>query len=144
MTWRTLIGQFGAGDYRLRRSKPGYDVMSALDPERLAFDSAWADVGVIYTQGAVAVPAVPAPGYIEIPFADTLPNVPFVISWQYVASNAIREGADHSPGDPPMFTYQPWFPTVTTTYLRFWQDRGSSTGGPDAYTAGYVVLRSIF
>lgn len=144
MAWRTFIGDQGGGSYRMARTKPGYDIFTATEREHFAFDSNWLDNALIYSIGVVAVPAVPPPGYVQINFAEVLPQLPFVICWQYAASNIIREGADFSPGDPPMFTYQPWFPTVTTSYIRFWQDRGSSTGGPDAYTAGYIILRSIF
>jgi hypothetical protein len=64
--------------------------MGALDPERLAFDSSWSDVGIIYDKGSVAVPAVPAPGYVQVNFADALPNPPFVICFRKLASNVMR------------------------------------------------------
>jgi hypothetical protein len=140
MVWRTFIGQWGAGDFRLRQSKAGYDVMAALAPEQLALDSSWSDVGILVTKGLVNVPANPAPGYVQVDFGETLPNVPFVIVFRKIASNAMRQGSDRSTN----LNYQPWFPTVGTSYLRFWQNRGDSGGNANAYTAGYIVLRSLF
>ncbi|MBZ9653555.1 hypothetical protein [Phyllobacterium lublinensis] len=139
MTNRVLIGDFGGGDYRLRGSKPGYDVTGALDPERLAFDSAWTDTAVIYMKGLVAVPSTPPSGFVQINFGETLPAVPFVICFRKIAGNAYRMGSD----DSTATVYRPYFYTVTTTYIRFWQNESPTGGGGNAYTAGYLILRSI-
>jgi hypothetical protein len=139
VVWRTFIGQWGAGDFRIRQSKAGYDVMSALSPEQLALDSSWSDVGILYSKGLIAIPAVPAPGYVQVNFGETLPALPFVIPFMKMASNVIRQGADRSTNQ----NWAPYYCTVTTSYIRFWQDRGVG-GNATAYTAGYVILRSIF
>lgn len=137
MTYRTLIGTFASGDYRMRRSKPGYDVTAALEPERLAFDSAWPDAGIIYTKGTVSVPLGTPNGYVQVNFADTLPAVPNVIYYWKVNGSNFRMGSDKSTN---VSVYMPYFTTATTTYVRFWQD---ASYNPTAYTAGYIVLRPV-
>jgi hypothetical protein len=139
MVWRTFIGQWGAGDFRLRQSKAGYDVMGALDPERLAFDSSWSDVGIIYRTGSVLVPINTPAGYVQVDFGETLPNVPFVICFRKLAGNVLRQGSDRSTST----FYHPYFFSVTTSYLRLWGNSGDSGNNATAYSAGYVVLRSI-
>jgi hypothetical protein len=139
MPWRTFIGQWGAGDFRIRQSKAGYDVMAALSPEQLALDSSWSDVGILYSKGLIAVPAVPASGYVQVSFGETLPALPFVIPFMKMSGTVIRQGADRSTNQ----NWGPYYCTVTTSYIQFWQDRGVGSS-PTAYTAGYVILRSIF
>lgn len=139
MTNRTLIGDFGGGDYRMRRSKPGYDVTAALDPERLAFDSAWLDTAQVYAKGSIFVPKNTgiAPIPVNIIFGETLPTVPFCIYWWKVGGSDIRMGTDKSTNAG---VYYPYFNSVTTTFIRFFSD---ASFNPTDYVAGYVILRSI-
>ncbi|SFJ55157.1 hypothetical protein SAMN04515648_4562 [Phyllobacterium sp. CL33Tsu] len=131
MVNRVLIGDFGGGDYRIRMSKPGFDVTAALEPERLAFDSTWKDSAIVYAIGSVNVPNTSA--YTEVNFGETLPFVPLVYYWQYLSSTELIIG-DVTTTNTAYVTY---YASVTQNYIRFY------TPGSIGYTAGYLVLRSM-
>ncbi|MBZ9600763.1 hypothetical protein [Phyllobacterium chamaecytisi] len=128
MANRTLIGDFGSGDYRLRVSKPGFDVTAALDRERLAFDSSWPDAAVVYKTGIINVTSSP----VTVPFGETLPTVPFCVVFRVIDANNYMMGQTFNQG-PNSFN---WMAECTTTYLRFFEFHGG--GG---YLGGYVILR---
>lgn len=140
MVNRVLIGDYGGGDMRIRMSKPGFGVTAALDPERLAFDSAWKDGAVVYAIGAVSYPGG-STAYVEVPFGEVMPNVPFVYAWKYLSgtdifvSDVVTEST----------SYRSYItPVVTTSSLRFYgADRNGSNTAFNAYTAGYIILRSM-
>lgn len=140
MVNRVLIGDFGGGDYRVRMSKPGFDVTAALDPERLAFDSAWKDAAVVYAIGSISYPGG-STAYVEVPFGETMPNIPFVYAWKY------NSGTDIIASDvlTSSTTYRSYLiATVSQTSLRFYgAKRNGSNTAFDAYTAGYIILRSM-
>lgn len=123
-----MIGRFsGPGDLRIRMSKAGNDVFAALTPEQLAFDSSWADAGILYRSGVVAVPT----GGAIVPFGETLPIVPFVVFWRYQSSTLIRMGSASTNST----SYIPYFCQISTSALTF------QTTGSDSYTAGYMIFR---
>lgn len=140
MVNRVLIGDFGINDYRIRMSKPGFDVTAALDPERLAFDSTWKDGAVVYAIGAISYPGG-STAYVEVPFGETMPNIPFVYVWGY------NSGTDLFISDvkTDSTNYRSYInPVVTQTYLRFYgAKRNGSNTVFEAYTAGYMILRSM-
>ena len=140
MANRVLIGDFGGGDYRIRMSKPGFDVTAALDPERLAFDSSWKDGAVVYALGSINYPGGTT-AYVEVPFGETMPNIPFVYVWGYNSATDLTV----SDVKTDSTTYRSYVnPVVTQTYLRFYGARrtGDNTAFV-AYTAGYMILRSM-
>lgn len=59
MVDRIVIGDFdGAGDFRFRVSRPGYDVFDiGLLPNQLVFDSAWTTSLIVYQSGSFTIPA---------------------------------------------------------------------------------------
>lgn len=140
MVNRVLIGDFGGGDYRIRASKPGYDVTGALDPERLAFDSSWKDSGVVYAIGSITYPGG-STAYVEVPFGETMPEIPFVYAWKYLSGTEIMV----SDFENTSTSYRSYIaPIVTQTSLRFLgADRNGSNTAYNAYTAGYIILRSM-
>ncbi|UGX87132.1 hypothetical protein [Phyllobacterium meliloti] len=129
MTGRTLIGDFGGGDYRIRMSKSGKDVTTTLNPEDLAFDSAWLDSAVIIDRGVIAISSG---GIVTISFSTTLDAVPFVIYWRQIDSNTffMSQTATNSAA------YQAYYATTSLTELKFWN---SSVLPP--ITIGYIVLK---
>ncbi len=140
MTNRTLIGDFGGGDYRIRVSKPGFDVTAALDPERLAFDSAWKDGAVIYAIGSVVYPGGQT-SYVEVPFGETMPNIPFVYAWRYDSGTSLTI-CDVLTIDTNYRSYIT--PVASETSLRFYGAlRNSGNTAYQAYTAGYIILRGM-
>lgn len=136
MTNRTLVGDFGGGDYRIRMSKPGFDVTAALDPERLAFDSAWKDGGIVYRTGTVAVPGGPFQE-AAYSFGETLPSIPFVYPWRILSGTELQQGAKGT----NLQTYRTWHCIASTTGLIFSGQPDTSSDG--AYTIGFLVIRSL-
>lgn len=51
MANRIALGQLQTGVYGLRVSLPGYNALTALNPEQCAFDSAWAEMVQIHAAG---------------------------------------------------------------------------------------------
>jgi hypothetical protein len=129
MTNRTLIGDFGGGDYRIRMSKPGFDVTAALDPERLAFDSAWKDGATVYKIGTVA-------RNTSVSFGETLPSIPFVYYWKILAGSKIMTGV-YATNNSAFVAY---YARVTTTSLII---TGSAFDALDGTIFGYMVLRPM-
>lgn len=77
MANRMLLGKFAAGDFRLRVSRPGFNVLNDLTRKNIAFDSTFPDTLSIYQVGrAKFVPHVtnrtdygfPGLGYIPLCF----------------------------------------------------------------------------
>ncbi|QPC91454.1 hypothetical protein [Mesorhizobium sp. INR15] len=56
MANRVLLGAIG-GSYKLKVSRPGFDVTTALPNEQLAFSSDWGDAGKVLMTGSVAMGA---------------------------------------------------------------------------------------
>lgn len=140
MTNRVLIGDFGGGDYRIRASKPGYDVTAALDPERLSFDSSWKDSAVVYAIGSITYPGG-STAYVEVPFGETMPEIPFVYTWRYNGSLDIT-ACDVLTLD---ITYRSYLTIgVSQNWLRFYGARRNVANTAYlSYTAGYMILRSM-
>jgi hypothetical protein len=134
LTGRTLIGDFGGGDYRIRASKPGYDVTAALEPERLAFDSAWLDSAVIIDRGVITLPAYAGPGtgFADVNFSPALDAVPFVIYYRVGSSDTLLIGSSSTTNT----SYFSWFALVSTSQLRF-----VNVNTLPAITIGYIVLK---
>lgn len=58
MANRVLLGQFAAGDYRVRISAPGQNVLSTtLTKNQILFDSELAGYGVVYKTGTFSLAA---------------------------------------------------------------------------------------
>lgn len=129
MTNRTLIGDFGGGDYRIRMSKPGFDVTAALDPERLAFDSAWKDGATVYKIGTCVTNAT-------VSFGETLPFIPFVYYWKIQSGTQVMSGT-YATNNTAFVAY---YARVTTTsfVITF-----SAFDGPVGTSFGYMVLRPM-
>lgn len=139
MTNRTLIGDFGGGDYRIRVSKPGYDVTAALQPEQLAFDSAWKDGGVVYSTGTASVfggDSSNGPSPTSLSFGETLPEIPFVLSWRKLSATESQMGADSTSDN----LYRTWHCIASTTGLTFFGQNYDTEG---TFTVAYVVIRSL-
>lgn len=141
MVNRVVIGDWnGTGDYRIRGSRIGSDVLAALDPEQLAFDSAWKDGGVVYQTGTVSVfggNSGNPPSPTTINFAETLPSIPFVLTWRKLNETQSQMGAASADDN----TYRIWGCMATTTGLTFFGPPGKNEEG--TFTVAYVVIRSL-
>lgn len=141
MVNRVVIGDWnGTGDYRIRGSRIGADVLSALSPEQLAFDSGWKDGGIVYQTGTVSVfggSSSNPPSPTSINFAETLPSIPFVLSWRKLSESQVQMGADKTDNN----AYRIWNCMVSTTGMTFFGRPGNDEEG--TYTVAYVVIRSL-
>lgn len=140
MVNRVVIGDWnGTGDYRIRGSRIGSDVLAALAPEQLAFDSAWKDGGVVYQTGTVSVfggdsANVPTPTFLN--FAETLPSIPFVLTWRKLSATQSQMGAARTEDN----SYRTWHCMASTTGLTFLGPNFDTSG---TFTVAYVVIRSL-
>jgi hypothetical protein len=93
MANRLLLGKFAANDYRLRISKPTFNVMSALTPDQLIFDSTtYVQTSRVFTSGVKEYDAGPE-GTVLSNFI-TWPDLgyrPFMIFWYKPATQG-RKG----------------------------------------------------
>lgn len=138
MANRTLIGDFGGGDYRIRVSKPGFDVTAALDPERLAFDSAWKDGATVYRIGTVAIPDFSNfSHYVQYDFGETLPVIPYVYCWKYSSSTKVISGGLNTSST----SHRPYPIYLSSSWIRFGPD-DFVDGVSESYTVGFMILRS--
>lgn len=134
MATRFLMGDFAANDPRFRMSKPGQNVLANIDRQFLSFDSTWADTGVIYLRGQIAVNNA-AGGYTQVTFPEQLPSIPFVFYFRQIDSNQQRQGSYWSDN----VNYSPYHVRVTRDWMRFVLD--SSYNPNTTYIAQYMVIR---
>lgn len=136
MVNRVLIGDYGGGTYGIRLSKPGFDVTTALDPERLAFDSSWKDGAVIYRVGTAVTGGASAEGNY-LPFGETLPAYPIVYFW-YLRSSTVFQCSNENTTQVTVSNY--CCIRATPSGLYFYQ-RGDIEGGTSTWA--YIVLRAM-
>lgn len=137
MVDRVVMGDWNqTGDYRIRGSKVGYNVLAALDPEQLAFDSGWKDGGIVYRTGVAVNPGDPV-NQVTVAFGETLPSIPFVYSWRVLSSTETQQGAKAT-SDPTYITWQTIASATGVTFARD-HDNSANTG----YTVGFLVIRSL-
>jgi hypothetical protein len=78
---------------------------------------------------------------VEVPFGETMPNIPFVYAWRY------NSGTDLTVCDVLTIdtNYRSYItPVASQTSLRFYGAlRNSGNTAYQAYTAGYIILRSM-
>lgn len=74
MANRVLLGRYSGSDYRLRVSKPGFNVLAGLSREQLIFDSDWLSTLLVLAKGSVAFGTVLGPGGLD-------QVVPDIITW---------------------------------------------------------------
>lgn len=132
MANRTLIGQFAVNDMRFRHSKPGYNVLSNLDPERMIFDSAWKDGATVYRIASVLMSGTS----VTVNFGETLPYIPFVYHWRSLSSTSTLNGS-YSTADA---SFTPYWCEVTTSSIIF---VGSDYDALAGSTFGYIILRPV-
>lgn len=140
MANRLLIGDFGGGDYRIRRSRFGKDVTANLNPEDLALDSAWKDTGIVITKGSVFVSRLTSTSglWLTIPL-EAMPIRPIVIMYQKRGATNYTSGQPYIE-NPNVFLPRS-FVNITDNSLLF--QRPNVDAGIPEYTASYIVLRGM-
>lgn len=135
MVQRVVLGKVATGDYRLRVSKPGFDVMNlSLARKDVYFDTEWISTLLVIASGTASVnPGVLSGSYAVVPNIVTWADPGFIpVFLPYV----VLPGA---PGN----AYNP------LSYMRFGVKRtgvdyiqNTVNGGSPNFTLEYLVLRA--
>lgn len=128
-TRRVILGNLGGGQYGLRVSLPGHDVVSGGE---LSFDSGWTDIVKVIQVGVASKTAdfdftdvlFPSPGYQ--PFAE--------VRWR----SGLRVYDDYSPLSTNPAAPHGLGATILTDRLRLWPAASSPVV---AYDVIYAVFR---
>lgn len=135
MVQRVVLGKVGTGDYRLRVSRPGYNVMDlGLARQNVFFDTEWLSTLLVLAEGSVSV---------TYSFGTSSYGVqPNILTW-----------AD--PGFIPVFLPSinlaavPGYAYNPRAYMRFGVKRtgvdyiqNTTNGGGGTFTLEYLVLRA--
>lgn len=138
MVNRIVIGDWnGTGDYRIRASRIGYDVLTTPDPERIAFDSSWEDGLTVYRIGTASVPSFNTfDQYVQVSFGETLPVIPYVYCWKILSGTRVVSGGLNTDNT----SYRPYPIYLSNTWIRFGPDLYDS-GLSSPYTVGFMILR---
>lgn len=89
MANRVILGLF-SGSYRLRISRPGFNVLSTtLTNNQLAFDSTWSGIGSIIQKG---VGILDSSGNFTTPLIGTFATPPMVMAIMYQENFGVPDG----------------------------------------------------
>lgn len=94
MVDRVLIGQYAPNDFRLRISRPGFDVNNtSLTPAQLAFDSTYEETFYVIAKGEFLIgrnygtPGASNLRTVTVPYGVTYPEIPIVMAYGKLFGN---------------------------------------------------------
>lgn len=140
MTNRMVCGQLAGGDFGIRVSRPGYDVMAeAFGSTGISFDSRLTDIGTVIAAGIIVCGGSP----VTFPTMGYVPIVK-INKWD----GYLYEDEEYEAPSGGVAAVHRWYPAVgviTTSSLSVVPFPGTTFSAPGFYNpTGQYYLYSIF